>query len=505
MSRLAQIGELYRAAANISRGAVELRTVLDEAGAGLDSALRRLVIRLRDEDQEPWLELLALARQLRWRLASNPAPAAFRTSDEELRVALATACERRKLSTDHSMQALLDDLVRAAGHAGEQDRPTGVALLEYLAKSDHGTVMVVTASGRAQAATRDWFDDLSISVPVLRGNFGRHTEVADHAYAIGWPPLFGPALLTAPRARTITYVLPSWVKDRTLPATALAAYAEGAIRPGRKVIASEQEPVPDEPMGNVIDPLAPTPIWPRHEPTRAPRSDEALTRKVLLGGGLAIMLDQDGEHIRSLDPARPTGQRVEHGDVSAITVGSYLVLREGVTQSAMLYERAVELLGRRGPHVSQSQQEWKGVLQRRLEQMGTSTVVRALECAGVKRADRAPAWTAMTLVRPQDDQDFELLLGWLDLPRQPYFDLATALRRARLRASQEIREILENALAFADLAGLERDGFLHIELDDPGFRGMIATRVLAISPELEPVPRREIRVPRKDWQARWLE
>jgi hypothetical protein len=64
---------------------------------------------------------------------------------------------------------------------------------------------------------------------------------------------------------------------------------------------------------------------------------------------------------------------------------------------------------------------------------------------------------------------------------------------------------LENALASADLAGLERDGFLRIELDDPGFRGMIATRVLATSPELEAVPRHEIRLPRKDWQARWLE
>src|SRR5439155_22939541 len=133
--------------------------------------------------------------------------------------------------------------------------------------------------------------------------------------------------------------------------------------------------------------------------------------------------------IRSLDPARPTGQRVEHSDVSAVTVGSYLVLREGVTQSAMLYERAIELLGSRGPHVSQSQQEWKSALQGRLEQMGTSAVIRALERAGVKRADRAPAWTATTLARPQDDQDFELLLDWLGLPRRPYFDPATALRR----------------------------------------------------------------------------
>jgi hypothetical protein len=181
MSRLAQIGEFHRAAADIARGAVELRTVSDEAGARLDGGLKHLIIRLRDEDPEVWQELLALARQLRWRLATNPAPAAFRADDEELRVALAVACEHRKLGTDHSTQALLGDLMRAAGHACKEDRPTGVALLDCLAKSDHGTVLVVTASGRAQGATRDWFDDLGIAIPVLRASFGRHTEVADHA------------------------------------------------------------------------------------------------------------------------------------------------------------------------------------------------------------------------------------------------------------------------------------------------------------------------------------
>jgi hypothetical protein len=505
MIRLTQIADRYEAAGAVARGIVELDAVSDAVGAQLDIALKRLIIQLREEDPEIWQELLAVARQLRWRLATNPAPAAFRVGDDKLLAGLEDACQRRKLAADQATQTSLEDLARRAEHACVQDRPMGKALLESLRDLNYESCVVVTASGRAQSATRDWFDSLGISVPVLRGSFREQAEVVEQAYAVGWPVLFGPALLTAPRARSLAYVLPSWVQDRTLPTSALADYAEGAIRPARKIFKIGTEPVVDEPSAVVEDQLTPLPVWSRHSSSRAPRPDEVLARKVLLGGELAIMLDEDGEHIRSLYPDRPAGQRVELGDVSAITVGSYLVLREGITQSAMLYDWAIELLGDRGPNTSRSQEQWKNALQAQLDRLGTAAVTRELEQAGVRRADRAAAWTSITLVRPQDDQDFERLLNWLGLPTHPHFELATALRRARQQASQDIREILEDAVSTADLAELERDGFIRIELDVPGFRSIIATRVLAISPELEPVQRREIRLPREDWGARWLE
>jgi len=54
------------------------------------------------------------------------------------------------------------------------------------------------------------------------------------------------------------------------------------------------------------------------------------------------------------------------------------------------------------------------------------------------------------------------------------------------------------------LSSLERDGFLRLKLDIPGFRSIIATRVLAVSPHLEPVHRSEVRRPFKDRGAQWL-
>jgi len=505
MTGMSQIADRYQAAEDLARGIVELHAVADEAGAYLDVALKRLIIQLRAEDPEIWQDLLMVARQARWRLATNPAPAAFRSDDDELLVALLAACRRRRLAADEQTQLLLEDLARRAEEAHARDRPTGEVLLESLRDLDYQACVVITASGRAQNATRSWFNDLGISVPVIRGSFREQADVVEQAYAVGSPSLFGPSLLTAPRANALTYVLPSWVQDRSLPKSSLADYAEGAIRPERKIFKIGREPLLDDPPAVVEVQLVPAPVWSRQAPPRPPRADEVLARKLLLGGGLAIMLDQDGEHIRSLYPRCPAGERVELADVSAVTVGSYLVLREGATQSAMLYDWAIDLLGNRGPHASRSQEEWKGALQAQLDRLGTAAVVRALARAGVKRADRAAAWTSVTMVRPQRDRDFELLLEWLGLPIQPHFELATALRRARLQASQDIREILEDAVSSADLSELERDGFLRFELDVLGFRSIIATRVLAISPNIEPTHHHDVRRPFEDWGAQWLE
>jgi hypothetical protein len=52
---------------------------------------------------------------------------------------------------------------------------------------------------------------------------------------------------------------------------------------------------------------------------------------------------------------------------------------------------------------------------------------------------------------------------------------------------------------------LEEHGHLRLDLDIPGFRGIIATRVLAVSPHAELVARHDVRVATPDRSAQWLE
>jgi hypothetical protein len=196
---------------------------------------------------------------------------------------------------------------------------------------------------------------------------------------------------------------------------------------------------------------------------------------------------------------------VMHSDVKLVGPGTYLVLREGQSERQALYDRAVALLGDRGPQAKASQRRWKEALQVKLRRAGRQEVRRALAQIGVHRMDRATAWTEETLTRPQNDQDFVRLLAWLDVPLHPTFELATELRRLRLQASADVRESLESALSVASMTTLEEHGHLRLDLDLPGFRGIIATRVLAISPHAELIARHDVRVTTADRSAQWLE
>jgi hypothetical protein len=109
------------------------------------------------------------------------------------------------------------------------------------------------------------------------------------------------------------------------------------------------------------------------------------------------------------------------------------------------------------------------------------------------------------LARPRSNQDFERLLQWLGVQVHPTYELATSLRRTRAQASAKIGDQLEEAVAAADISLLEREGHLRLELESEGFRGVIATRVLSISPHVEIISRHDARVLRPDRSAKWLE
>ncbi|NNH75578.1 hypothetical protein HLB23_37985 [Nocardia uniformis] len=115
------------------------------------------------------------------------------------------------------------------------------------------------------------------------------------------------------------------------------------------------------------------------------------------------------------------------------------------------------------------------------------------------------AWTEPMLGRPQSNRDFELLLQWLELPVHPTYEHATALQRKRAQASVRIAEQLEQAFGAADMSALERDGYLRLELEARGFRGIRATRVLSIAPYVEIISRHEVRILTKHRGAKWLE
>ncbi|MGN6405681.1 hypothetical protein [Sinomonas sp.] len=505
MSRIEALDRRYAASSSLIRHGVEIVAVADPAGARLNAACRQLMLRVDEDGPGLWDDLLGSVKSLRWRLMTHPQPIDLNPA---LRDGAAEVIRQtRRLRGAVEQDSLLDELAAAAEGAIAQDPALGAILLRSAEEVGANDCVVVAANASARAAMGEWLRPQGVSV-LTASSLQRAKPGIEQSYAVGPPRFFGPSLVTAPTTDAVSFLMPAWFRDRQIPHSVLAPYAEGAIRVKARLFV---EGDPTEPKFQVEDEeefekeLLPQPIWGSPpSPGREASSDEVEARKLLLSGNRGLWLD-NGERIRALDPGQPSGERVVYTDVEAVRVGTYLLLREGESEPNALYEAALDRLGQRAAEVEATQREWKQRLQRRLRQMGPWRAERELWSAGVKTAERARAWCEPNLVRPQSDQDFEKLLQWLDLPIQPSFANATLLRRETHRTSVHIREQLETAASAADLSALERNGHLSIDIESGGFRGILAARVIAISPHTEIVPRNEARVPFEDRSGQWLE
>lgn len=504
MNSIDTLNQRYAASVGLSRNGIEIVVVGDPAGARFNVAVRRLIGLVKDE-AIPFLDdLVGAAKALRWRRITQPQPIAFNPSLRHLTFEVTKHAGRLRGSI--SDQTLLDELESSANVLAESDSEVGSVLLSSIEEVGADTCVVIAASRPAAAGLKPWLCEHG--VPVLTaGELERDQPEREQAYVVGPPRLYRSSLVTAPVTEAVSFLTPAWFGDRSVPRSAIAPYAEGAIRVEARVF------VEGDISGGVIDlpedseheaEYLPQPAWgDRRDSDREPTREEVEARRLLLSGNLAMWLD-DGDRIRSLDPDQPVGERVTYTDVPSVRPGTYLLLRQGETERSTLYRAAIARLAN-GDAVDHAQIAWKHLLAERIHAVGYGQVARQLRDAGVKAADRARAWTDPNLIRPASDQDFERLLQWLGTPLQPTFGFATILRKTLYRVSAEIGKQLEAAVVDADLSELAAVGHLGLDIKTEGFRGILVTRVLAVSPFTEIVPRHEARVPFEDRRKQWLE
>lgn len=504
MSRVEALNQRYAASASLARDGVEILAVGDPIGARLNAAVRGLLNVVRDDGSELWDDLVGAARALRWRLLTQPQPLQF---NADVRNAVEQVTRQvHRLRGAVANEALLDELLAAAQAVEASDPLVGTALLRSIEEVGSSASVVVAASTNARAGLQSWLDGSDVIV-LTAGDLEREQPRLDQAYVVGPPRFFRSSLVTAPVIDAVSFVIPAWFGDRSIPRSALAPYADGAIKIEARVFTEGEVEEPDSevPETEVEDDFLPQFAWgSRQSADREPGSEEVEAQKVLLSGNLAIWLD-DGDRIRALDPGQPAGERVIYTEVSLVRAGTYLLLRRGETERGVLYQAALGLLGARGGTADATQKAWKAALAQHLVERGYREVVRELRQRGVKAADRARAWTDSNLIRPHSDHDFETTLEWLRIPIQPTFGHATMVRRALYQASADVREQLEKAVSGVDLAALEQDGHLSLDVEMEGLRGIVATRVLAMSPYTEIVSRHDARVPFEDRSGQWLE
>lgn len=487
----------------------ELFAVQDASGAFFNHAVIEIIRAIKRDGPGIWDSLAASAKRLRYLLVTEPAPFHLNSRLSEALRQVHEQADQLLGATNNPelIRGLLDSSVGLPNDVS----PVGSELVRSVLESGTESSLVVVANPRAKEAVRPWLAEFGIRSLTL-GDLKEEQVSEEITYFVGPPRFFPSQSVTAPFTNEITFVFPSWFSDRRLPQSALGPISEGAIQIEGKLfeigaLADTENldkllEVPDV----IEDDLMLQPNWgQRQSGNREPKEDEVEARKLLLSGGFALWLDDDGDRIRALDPRKEAGHRVRFMDIAEVQAGTYLLLREGASERDTLQELAFKRLGSHGKLVRDSQAAWKAALSQRIESTGVQRTESELRALGVSAFKQIRSWSLPHTIRPQKDKDFDILLGWLERESSIHMELANRLRQEVLRASRQLRDRLESAADDTDINQLELNGHMNFEMDEPGYHGMFAARILAISPFTEIVSRSEIRLPFQEDSAQWLE
>ncbi|WP_029253517.1 hypothetical protein [Paraoerskovia marina] len=518
--RIENLNKRFADIASILKYGVEVQLAEDPLGYRYSQAVRTVVRTAKDDDPEVWADVLGAAKSLRSKLLLHPEEDSRTIAEhvDALRVQIT------RIRPNLADSAMLDEALAAAVALRGQQSAVGELLWQAVEDFTAEDCLVVVGSRRAAEAISDWIAPLGARV-LTPGDLRREPLSASIALIVGPPRFFHSSMVTSPMTSEVTFIVPNWFGDRSIPTTSLSEYAEKPILvTARETGPKRPAPLParaSEAEGAAeVQPdeteLEPSALWKApQDGERTPRPDEVRARKVLLSGGYSVWIDA-GDRIRSLDPYQPAGENVVYLGVATFRDLSpeqlarteiYLLLRSATkTQHSYLHERARASLGPTRTLVQETQQSWKSKLRGRIDSWGEQQVVRSLEDHGVQAAGEAVAWTSEEFTRPLRNDDFRLLLDWLDLATDgPEYRNATRLRSAFRSESHKVQTQIGRSVTGGDLAHLKQDGHRLLPAPEPGEPGLTAARVLAVSPHDEIKPRHEVRVLRADDAGRWLQ
>lgn len=522
MDRIQVLAKRYEYVAEVIKNKVQILLVDDPAGYRYSESVRVLQRIANEDDIELWADVLGAAKSLRWKLLYHP------EADSQVIMGCAQKLEEQAIKIHPHVGAtdILDKAVDAAIDLVGFESALGNMLWESVEDVTAECCVVVAPNQTASTAIRKWLAPLQARV-FTAGELRRKGPEADLAFFVGPPRFFHSSMVTAPTTSEVSFLLPNWFGDQRIGTSLLAEVAENPIKV-KALLKGPRHPSqfphsPDSGSGAIPDAeeearLMPAPAWPA---PRAPEEswqlegDETQARKVVLGGGYAVWID-NRDHIRALDPYQPTGEQVTYIDINRLKdltpeqlarTEVYLLFRDvGSSQHLSLHEQAREALGADAGLVMQTQNAWKERLRSRLDTWGETAVISGLRGEGVQAAGEARQWVGEGFTRPLRNADFKHLLTWLGIdPDGVEYRNATMLRGAYLRASSHVQTQIEESISASHLAKLVKDGHASIEAPLPGQHGLTAARVLAVAPQDEMKKGHEIRVLYKEDSGRWLQ
>lgn len=507
MRTLGEIQDIYAVTEQASSCPVEIISVADSLGERLTFLVKEMRSEINDESISPWHESYDLISGIRWHWSLSPGSVHLNLRMREmleglqceLEVLQLRSANTQRFEETHSISRLLQS---------SNMSPMAEILQEYLLDGAGMDIGIVLPRNYLAEQYREHMSSSFPGIRMMGRNDVKNTAPCEQLIFLGSPQLFGNSAWQAPRAEEQVFITPSWIGKSSLPTSELQ---DEFMHPYRRLVRHKT-------AGNFTPKIVEDPRFmiglsadavPGNTPTREDtvplHVDEVWARQVTLASGHRTMLDIEGEQVRTIDPSAEPGQRVKLTDVEEVLAGSYLVLRIGVSESDVLRDLILANLGEDSASILDTHSLWKSKLSTQLGRHGERWVRRKLLQSGMRTMPRVEAWTLESTFGPRADDDFRLLMTWLDLEPRRFLEARGRLRSAQGKTTHAIRSGLEAKLSQGDMQTLSTRGALRIDAEIDGLAGMLASEVLAVSAGVKKIKKHESRVLKEERRFKWQE
>jgi len=402
---------------------------------------------------------------------------------------LKNSLDQSKNYLDSSLQesigeviAILDDSASLITLAQTQ-----VVLSEI--KAINGKILIFPETPRIGYFYRDWIDGQSFefNVDVLTDK-GEIQEKLFKEYAMilcpGSPskylrrPFFDiylRSLLFSGFAPRVTFVSPDWATFQSD-----FNFSEGLF-PGMKILSPPKLTlVQDEVVSKILEDDSSDIDLEYYENVMRDSNFETFEsggsvpcRFILLGNNLAYPVEQDSKRVTVIKKNTNLGtwEIDSKNPFQELAPGDYIVACVGRSEINDLRERAAAKMGQKYDTFVKSQNNWKQLLQDKLDSNGLKAFEEQLKSAGVKKYSRARFWILPDAIQPALPSDFQAMLkelGFKPQESQVAISLADQFDSLLITEGREAGKALASALAEEDFLKLDKGVSVEITLENFG-------------------------------------
>ncbi len=463
--------------------------------------VRRLSRAMNDfNDDELWKAVIRRARRTLRELASTPLAPADPVFDLGSCVEhLASLVGQARNNYPSTLVARGDLCVAALAELSHDNTNRfGDLIVEVLLIGDVSMSGLLVQTPHLDAVRR-WLLKSASGVRLLTAGEAARLSALESLVVAGPSYWFPPYILSAPRAESICFIHYAFLRDQESH-TRMFTGSNGSIGTAIRSRSPMSLPTEDE---IEVGLLVPTIDWETlarvsggHRSSNDDDIEEVPANLFLLADGYSVYLEaSDGPTIDVVDLEAEARPRLRSEQTRAVGPGDFIVLRSEGGTGDYIPTIADSLLGNRAVLLRAMQRRWKTALRSMIREQGFSRVDRDLRDLGVSSPNlRYRLWR--NSLRSRDPKDFRVLLEYIGLGDEAggIWSAMGEIFEAHVRAGQDVRKLLEEAVIATDPERLIQTGRVDVRLSEMEAGTLSVLRVEGRAPETVMVDEDNLRV-----------